>query len=120
MKTVSLHECSPECNTTAGSPTEGVETANWSTVDLTVSERCRLLAAERRRLVLEVLAGEAPPVDLDGLAAAIARRENGESAVDERTLKRVAIALQHERLPVLADAGVLDYDPGSNRIDPDG
>ena len=95
-------------------------TANGSIAHLTGSERHRLLAAERRRLVLQVLAGEPPPVDLETLAVEVAARETESLAVDEQTIDRVAIALHHTHLPMLADAGVLAYDPESHRIDPGG
>lgn len=99
---------------------KGRTRANGSIVDLPAGERHRLLAADRRRLVLQVLAGEAPPVDLEGLAAAVAAREAADDAVEEQTVERVTITLHHNHLPTLAAAGALEYDPESNRIDPEG
>lgn len=101
------------------------ESSNESTdstreTGLSASERHCLLAAERRRLALEILAGETSPVDLDDLAAAIAMQENGNGTADATTVERVAITLHHYHLPPLVAAGVLDYDPETQRIDPDG
>lgn len=87
---------------------------------LPASERYRLLAADRRRLALDILAGQTTPVELEELAAGIAAREDESTSVDEETLERVAITLHHTHLPKLAEAGVLDYDPESHQIDPDG
>lgn len=88
-------------------------------VELTEQERHRLLAAERRRLALDVLAGSSVPVDLEELARRIAERESGNPA-DGRTVERVAVSLHHAHLPRMDEVGVLDYDPEENRIDPDG
>lgn len=93
---------------------------NGSLVDLSTSERHRLLAAERRRLVLQILTGEPLPFGLEGLAAEVAAREAAGDTVDAETVERVAITLHHTHLPVLADAGILTYDPESHRIEPGG
>lgn len=88
--------------------------------DLSTSERCSLLASDRRRLALDILTGKTAPVELEELAVGIAAREGGSDAVDEETVERVAITLHHVHLPKMVDLGVLDYDPKTNRIDPDG
>lgn len=84
------------------------------------SERARVLATDRRRLALDILEGQTTPVELEELAAGIVAREDGNTAVCEETIEQVAISLHHSHLPKLDDAGVLDYDPESHRIDPDG
>ena len=101
-------------------PSNGTTRTNGGIADLSMSERHRLLAAERRRLVLRILAGEPPPFSLERLAAEVAVRETAGGTVDEQTRKRVEIALHHDHLPELAAAGVLTYDAESNRIEPGG
>lgn len=84
--------------------------------ELTESEWHRLLANERRRLVLDVLADRTTPVTLDDLAAAVAAREEGLDAAD--AVESVKLTLYHAHLPKLADLGVLGFDPDSHRIFP--
>lgn len=101
-------------------PSNGTTRTNGSIADPSMSERHRLLAAERRRLVRRILEAEPPPFSLEGLAAEVAARETAGGTVDEQTRKRVAIALHHDHLPELAAVGVLTYDAESNRIEPGG
>lgn len=82
---------------------------------LTRSECCRLLASERRRTVLAVLGGRTAPVDLRDLAREISVR--GDDAMEAGTADRVAVTLHHNHLPRMDDLGLLDYDPGANRIE---
>ncbi|WP_436932596.1 DUF7344 domain-containing protein [Halosimplex halobium] len=82
-------------------------------IDLGADERYELLAAERRRTALEVLAERGTPVELDDLATAVAAREGGETPA---ATDRLAVSLHHVHLPRMADLGVLDYDPGDNRV----
>ena len=87
-----------------------------ASAELTDSERHRLLSSGRRRVLLEVLAERHPPADLDGLAAAVVERDDG----DRRTASdasRVAIDLHHCHLPMLAEAGVVEYDPSEKRVE---
>lgn len=81
---------------------------------LTVSQRHRLLADKRRRLVLDVLADRASALDLDLLAADVATRE-GDSKTQAAT---VAISLYHHHLPMLDEFDVLDFDPDTNLVVP--
>jgi hypothetical protein len=85
---------------------------------LTASDRHRLLAAERRRLVLDMLAGNTDSIELGELATGIVAREDGIDAVDEATVERVAITLHHVHLPKIAQFGIIDYDPEARRIEP--
>jgi len=85
------------------------------TANLPTSDRHRLLAKRRRRVALEVLADRTAPVDLDSLATAVAAREG--DGTDEATVKRVGICLHHNHLPMLAEFGVIDYDPASARVE---
>ena len=78
-----------------------------------VDERYRLLASQRRRLVLEHLAGRTDPVELTALASAIATREHDLEVDDEH----VAMSLHHVHLPMLSQFGILEYDAGKTRIE---
>lgn len=87
------------------------------TVELSESARHRLLAARQRRTVLELLADRATPVDLEDLASSVADREAvGETSSPSDT-RQVMTSLHHAHLPMLDDAGVLDYDPEENRVE---
>lgn len=78
--------------------------------ELAPSDRYRILAAEYRRALLEILADREPPIPLDGLAAAIAARS--ETAENDR----VRLRLHHERLPRLDDSDVLEYEADDRRV----
>lgn len=80
------------------------------TQELSPSDRHRILAAEYRRAVLEILADREPPVTLDRLATAIAARS--ETAETDR----VRLLLHHEHLPRLDDGDVLEYDADDRRV----
>lgn len=82
-----------------------------STAPLTESERHSLLAAERRRLVLDVLEQGSTPVELQELAVEVAAREAASGQPDAETVERVSVSLHHVHLPKLAEHGVVDYDP---------
>lgn len=82
--------------------------------ELTEDECYQLLAAEHRRLVLDVLAGQKTAAGLADLAADVATQA-GADAADET---RIATALHHVHLPKMADLGVLEYDPETRVIDP--
>lgn len=101
-------------------PSNNGTDADASTVELSASDRHELLVADRRRLTLDILAGNTTPVELEELAAGIAAREDGIDAVDEETIERAAIDLHHAHLPKMAELGVLEYDPETRRIDPSG
>lgn len=71
----------------------------------------RLLASERRRQVISYLGGSPGGVSLDELADGIASTAEGSAETvsdDRRRLLRAE--LHHVHLPMLAEAGVLDYD----------
>ncbi|QLG29061.1 hypothetical protein HUG10_16660 [Halorarum halophilum] len=87
------------------------------TDDLTESDRHRLLAAEHRRIALDILEGRTAPVELEELAVGVVGRENGPRAADVETVERVAIMLHHVHLPKMAEFGVVDYDPDTNRVE---
>lgn len=85
-------------------------------VELTESDRHRLLAAERRRLALDILAGRQSPVDLGALAEALAVRERTTDG-DPGTVEDVAVDLYHRHLPLMADLGVVEFDPQAGRVE---
>lgn len=81
-----------------------------STVELPLSERYKLLAADHRRLTIDILAETTSTVELEELATEIAARKIDLSPDDDVT-ERVATSLHHIHLPKMADVGLLDYDP---------
>lgn len=89
------------------------------TAGQTRSEWHWLLAMDRRRLAMEILAGETPPTDLEALATELAAREREQGASDGTSLEHITATLHHAHLPKLAEIGVIDYDPQTHRIDPD-
>lgn len=87
------------------------------TVELTESDRHRLLSRVRRRVALDVLAERRAPIGLDELAGAVVTRERDAAVVDGAAVEQAAAMLHHVHLPKLDDAGVLDYDPASRRVE---
>jgi hypothetical protein len=85
--------------------------------DLSHDERFELLASERRRLALEVLSDRDTPLGLDDLATAVATRRSDDLAPDSDAVERTAVSLHHAHLPRLADANVIEYDTGAQRVD---
>lgn len=86
--------------------------------DLTDSELYALLASDRRRAVMTVVEDSCRSLGLEQLAANVAETLHGDD-VDPGELRSLAIELHHVHLPKLADAGLLDYDPAVNWVDPD-
>lgn len=78
---------------------------------VSVSDQHRLLANERRRLLLEVLETRETATSLDSVAEDIATREG-----DESSTSRVALSLHHVHLPMLSQTGIIDYDPDAHEI----
>ena len=66
-----------------------------------------VLADERRRAVLSVLADRDGPVGLSDLARAVADL-TGDDASD--AVDRLRVSLHHQHLPKIADAGLIAYD----------
>ncbi|ELY58217.1 hypothetical protein C491_10489 [Natronococcus amylolyticus DSM 10524] len=87
--------------------------------ELSDRDRHELLAADRRRVALAILAEYTEPFGIDELAVAVANREAELETDDEErpSVERVALTLHHAHLPWLADAGVIEYEPESRRID---
>jgi hypothetical protein len=85
-------------------------------IELSESDRHRLLSNERRRQTLDALADRATPIDLDELAEAVAARERKSGDFEDEAIERVTIALHHNHLPTIGEVGVIDYDADSNRV----
>ena len=67
-----------------------------------------------RRRVVAALSNRTAPVPLADLATAL---ESGEgSGPPDRRHRDLRTELHHVHLPKLADAGVLDYDPGTTTV----
>ncbi|WP_255171331.1 DUF7344 domain-containing protein [Natrononativus amylolyticus] len=87
-----------------------------NTAELSTSDQHRLLASERRRLTLDILDGNAAPIELTELATQIVAREDGSVPVTEDAVNRMAVSLHHIHLPLMAEMGVLDYEPHEHLI----
>lgn len=86
------------------------------TAELTERDGHRILSAERRRILLAVLADRSTPIGLEALAAAVGEEEEGADGVKPETVERIAITLHHNHLPKLAELGIVDYDTTSNYV----
>ena len=80
-------------------------------------DRHRLLADERRRTTLDVLADRQLPVEVGDLAEEVAAMERTTDEIDVDTVETVAISLHHHHLPLMDDLGVVHYDPTSHRVE---
>ena len=92
----------------------GLEQA--ANTELTESERHRLLADERRQVVLDVLPEETSELALEELATAVLEQGPTDPGDEPTSRKEVAVSLHHVHLPILADVGVLDYDAENHRV----
>lgn len=84
---------------------------------LSEQDRHRLLAAERRRATLDVLADRELPVGVEDLAEDVVAKEEDTDGIDVNAVETVAISLHHHHLPMMDDLGVIQYDPTSHRIE---
>lgn len=92
-------------------PSQNPDTERFGGVaDLTESDRYRLLAAERRRIVIDILGDRSAPVDLEELAMAVAKREPGVDETHEEAITRVMTSLHHRHLPMMVEADIISYD----------
>lgn len=85
---------------------------------LTTTGLYALLANERRRCVLRSLREYRTPRALADLPIKVARQEyNAPPAEDSSDgFKRLSLSLDHVHFPKLADARVIQYDPGRNLV----
>ncbi len=87
-----------------------------------VDETLSLLASQRRRLLLSVMATYGQELTLPDAAEEVAVREAGQN-VRELSAERIAtvyISLYHDHLPRLVDAGLLEYDQERDLVSPAG
>ena len=75
-----------------------------------------LLARERRRTVLYCLGASDGSIPLSELTARVAEREAADSVADDLR-QEIAISLSQVHLPKLADADVVEYDHGKQRVE---
>ena len=78
----------------------------------------RVLADRQRRRVLESLKTATAPIGLADLAVELARHESdtaGGVSFDERA-QRLRIRLHHCHLPMLDEAGLIDYDVENKHV----
>lgn len=88
----------------------GVETIESET-------RHKVMASERRRQILTVLAGESKAVDLRELAADLVESDPELDRDEESAIEQLAASLHHVHLPVLTETPILAYDPDEKRIE---
>ncbi|NHN47366.1 hypothetical protein G9464_07125 [Halostella sp. JP-L12] len=88
-----------------------VEADDWDAV-------LESLAEGRRRVALTVLSAADGPVDRDRLARAVVAREQGvdEIEVPPRDAEDVLVTLHHVHLPMLDDAGLVEYDRDADEV----
>lgn len=84
------------------------------------SLRHRLLASPQRRIAIDVLADRSDPIAVTDLAAAMVTRAEEMAAEPVGEERRTAVRLHHCHLPMLDEAGMVDYDPTGRRADPAG
>lgn len=97
---------------------DGTAAEYASTVRTPPREHAELLADERRRLAIEVLSGRTVFVELGELAAEIAALEERATPPTEGASRDVEIDLHHIHLPMLEEAGLLDYDSELQVVEP--
>lgn len=75
-----------------------------------------VLADERRRRVVSVLARGSTPVDIETVARSVATRGTDGGKRDEGRVERVRASLYHRHLPKLDDEGILEFDPDDRLV----
>lgn len=86
------------------------------TATLSRSDVHRLLASERRRILLCVLEDRQTPLDLEELARLVTEHEDGIDGAEPTDVDQVAITLHHNHLPKLAKYGLVEYDDRAVQI----
>jgi len=87
-------------------------------VDVTLDEALHLLSNTRRRHVIEFLAHENASPTLRELSEHVTARENDTSVdrINPDDRKSMYVVLYQNHVPILAEAGVIDYDGMSSDI----
>lgn len=89
----------------------------WATVELSETDRHRLLASEGRRAIFDFLEERPLPIELEEMAAKLAENGIETETLERETVEQVAISLHHTHLPKMNDFGVIDYDPAAGRVE---
>ena len=76
------------------------------------------LADRRRRILLDVLSENGGPVVVEELVEQIHERERTEftDTPSDDTLVGITVALYHNHLPMMSEAGVIDVDHETNTV----
>lgn len=83
---------------------------------ISIDDLHRLLASERRRLLLSYLTTRSgDPVSRDDLVAVVVESEYPDPGAETHRV-RVETDVHHVHLPKLADAGAVDYDPVAETV----
>ena len=80
----------------------------------------RALANERRRLILQYVVNADGPVTAEEVAIRLTEQEDDLPILGNADVKdeEVETALYHNHLPEMAEAGLLEYDPSREEIEP--
>ncbi|MFC6954582.1 DUF7344 domain-containing protein [Halorubellus litoreus] len=81
-------------------------------------ERHYLLSDSDRRAVIGVLADRTTPIHLSELADEVVLATAPTTVDVDAHRREFEIVLHHNHLPRLDDAGVVEYDAATNRVDP--
>ncbi|MFP8889030.1 hypothetical protein ACLI4U_04580 [Natrialbaceae archaeon A-CW2] len=83
-----------------------------------IDEVFSVLAAQRRRLLLEVLVEYEREMTLPDAAEEVAQRETGRSITDlsAQQVSDIYISLYHDHLPRLVSAGLLEYEQENDLV----
>ena len=76
----------------------------------------RVLADERRRVLLTELEGHTEPISLDALTSKIVDRERYDGG--QRATESLRISLHHLHLPMLDELGIVSYDTEEHVVEP--
>lgn len=95
-------------------------TQNRTLPDTVFDDYVAVLANDRRRAIVEILAEEDRSVNLRLLAGWTAAETEGVplDALPEESIDRMEVRLHHVHLPKLEEAGVLLYDEAEKRVVP--
>lgn len=89
--------------------TDGGSSRGMSELDSSVDDVLRALADRRRRQVMDALGESTGEVPVDELASRLA-------SDTDMALSNVEGGLHHCHLPILSEAGLVDYDPDSGAV----
>ena len=92
------------------------ESLNWAHVS--EDEYHELLAAEERRLTLEILSGQPTSTPLAVLARRVTKRMAAIESPEPSQVEKIATTLHHIHLPKMAEHGVIRYNPTSRLVEP--